>query len=530
MIGTVIEPAPEIPHDEPFGEDQPVEASAEGAERHFLGRYEHARELILIVHPDGSLVFANAAWRAALGYELHEIAGLTLFDVTDRADHAICQAWLTRPEPAPIPPDAIRIIFRSRAGDHVPLEGFFNGRIANGRQALLQGEFRDVSREWRTETALHESAELFQLLTSHTPLGVFRTDSDGRLTYASTRWRQIAGLAHVAHPRGVWWQIVHPRDREPLLTQWRNALRQSHEFNAEFRIHGAAAVERWCRVRMSLSLGPDGAVRGGIGTTEDITDSREAALALRRAHDDLEERVRARTSELEAANQELAEFAYVVSHDLKAPLRGVSLLSEWLAQDYADRLGPEGVALFHKLKHRVQEMHALVDGVLSYMRIGKAASEPETSVPVGPLVEGVIQSLACPAGIRFDVPSSLPAVRGLPSQLLQVFQNLLDNAVKFLDRPTGTVTVGARRLDDEWEFCVRDSGRGIPPRHHARIFQIFQRLHPNPEVPGTGIGLALVKRIIEVRGGRITVESDEGAGATFRFTWPDEPRLQNPMV
>ncbi|MBN8248234.1 MAG: PAS domain S-box protein [Verrucomicrobia bacterium] len=537
MTGPVMDPALETPPCEPPGDDRsPVhtgaaagDVSLEGTERHFLGRFEHARELILIVEPGGTLVFANAAWRAALGYELHEIADLSLFDVTHRADHAVCQAWLTRPE-SDLFPSETRIIFRSRAGDHVPLEGLTNTRMGDPQRVFLKVEFRDVSREWRTETALHESAELFHLLTSHTPLGVFRTDPDGRLTYTSIRWRQIAGLTHVEQPRGVWWQIVHPGDREPVLAQWRNALRQSHEFSAEFRIHAGSAVERWCRLRMSLSTGPDGVARGGIGTTEDITESREAALALRRAHDDLEERVRARTSELESANHELAEFAYVVSHDLKAPLRGVSLLSEWLAQDYADRLGPEGVALFHKLRHRVQEMHSLVDGVLSYMRIGRAVAEPETGVPIGPLVEGILQSLACPDGIRFEVPPSLPVVRGLPTQLRQVFQNLLDNAVKFLGQPSGTVTIGARRLEEEWEFSVRDSGRGIDPRHHARIFQIFQRLHPNPDVPGTGIGLALVKRIIELRGGRITVDSQEGSGATFRFVWPDEPRGPSPAA
>lgn len=502
---------------------------AAGPDRHFLGRYEHARELVLIVDSHGTLVFANAAWRAALGYELHEIAGLNLFEVTHRADHAACEAWLTRRDSPPATAE-VRIIFRSRAGDQVPLERISSTRLEDRQQDFLLGEFRDVSREWRTEMALHESAELFTLLTCHTPLGVFRTDPDGRLTYTSTRWRQIAGLNHIEQPRGVWWQIVHPKDREPILAQWRAALQHRHDFNAEFRIHAGAEVEQWCRLRMSLSAGDDGAIRGGIGIAEDVTESREAALALRRAKEDLEDRVRARTAELEAANHELAEFAYVVSHDLKAPLRGVSLLSEWLANDYADRLGPEGVALFHKLRHRVQEMHSLVEGVLSYMRIGRGSSEIETAVPIGPLVEGIIQSLACQEGIRFEVPASLPVVRGLPTQLRQVFQNLLDNAVKFLGQPSGTISIGARRRNEAWEFTVKDSGRGIDPRHHARIFQMFQRLHPDPEVPGTGIGLALVKRIIEIRGGHITVDSEEGAGATFRFDWPDAPRGEPPSA
>ncbi|MCW5557182.1 MAG: PAS domain S-box protein [Verrucomicrobiae bacterium] len=497
--------------------------------RRFFDQYEHARELILVVDRSGSLVFANAAWRATLGYPFHDLAGLSLFDVTHRADHAVCQAWLSHPEGDSSRKD-IRIAFLAHDGHRVLVEEIPSASRElgeAGKESLLQGVFRDLSRECRTEAALREGAELFSLFTNHTPLGVFRTDPDGRLIYTSARWRQIAGLSHVGQPRGVWWQIVHPLDRDPVLTQWHSALRHQLEFNAEFRIHGDASAERWCRMRMSQSIGPDGTERGGIGTLEDITESRDAALALKRAHSDLEERVRARTSELEAANRELAEFAYVVSHDLKAPLRGVSLLSEWLAQDYAERLGPEGVTLFHKLRHRVQEMHGLVDGVLAYMRIGKVTEESEEIVPVGPLVLEIIQALGCPEGIQFNVPGDLPVVRALPAQLRQVFQNLLDNAVKFLGRPTGTVTVEAGRMADGWEFGIRDTGRGISPRHHARIFQIFKRLHPDPTVPGTGIGLALVKRIVEGRGGRITVESEEGAGARFRFTWPDLPEIPN---
>lgn len=502
--------------------DPAIPRHLDKGELRFLDLFERAGDLILIVDPGGRLLFANQAWRESLGYEAQEIPGLSLFDVTRRADHATCQAWLSQSGLHPAKAD-VHLVFQARDGREIPVEGFTSARVEDRRVLFLRGFFRDLTRARRAETALQESAEMFNLLTSHTPLGVFRTDPVGRLTYASAHWRRIAGLTHVAQPRGVWWQMVHPDDRDRVLAHWHSALRHRLEFDAEFRIHISGSVERWCRARISLSSAPDGAVRGSIGTAEDITEYRQAALVLRRAHTELEERVRARTAELEAANQDLAEFAYVVSHDLKAPLRGVSLLSEWLAQDYASRLGPEGVALFGKLRHRVQEMHALVDGVLAYTRIGHAA-EDEVEVDLRQVVHQVIQSLACPAGIQFEVPSNLPVVRSRPQQLTQVFQNLLDNAVKFLGRPEGTITVQARRQTAGWEFAVSDNGPGIPPRHHARIFLIFQRLDPRPDIPGTGIGLSLVKRTIETRGGRITVESAEGAGTTFRFTWPDEPR------
>lgn len=490
-------------------------------ELRFLDLFERAGDLILIVDPAGRVLFANQAWRESLGYEGREIPGLTIFDVTRRADHAVCEAWLSQSAHESAKTD-VRIVFQARDGREVPVEGFTSARVEDRRVLFLRGFFRDLTREKRAESALQENAELFNLLISHTLLGVFRTDASGRLTYTSAQWRRIAGLNHTAQPRGVWWQMVHPQDRERVVADWQSALRHTHEFSAEFRIHTAPPAERWCRTRISPNCGPDAAVRGSIGTAEDITEHRRSALTLRRAHTELEERVRDRTAELEAANRELAEFAYVVSHDLKAPLRGISLLSEWLAQDYSGQLGPEGVALCDKLRQRVQEMHALVDGVLDYARIGHTR-EDEVTVNTGHVIHGVIQSLSSPEGVQFVVPSSLPLVQGQPQQLKQVFQNLLDNAVKFIGRPDGRIAVDARRQATGWEFEVSDNGPGIHPRHHVRIFKIFQRLDPKSPIPGTGIGLSLVKRIIEGRGGRINVESEEGSGATFRFTWPDEP-------
>lgn len=502
--------------------DSEVPDCLDEGELRCLELFEHAGSLVFLVDPAGRFLFANQALRELLGYEAQELSGLTIFDLTRRTDHALCQGWLSPSDPSPAASDA-RIVFLSRDGREVPAEGFTSARIEDRKVRFLRGVFRDLTREQRAETALRESAELFNLLSHHTPLGLFRIDPSGRLTYTSSRWRQMAGLTHVAQPRGLWWQMVHPCDRNRVLADWHGAVSHRLEFETEFRVHLTGPHPRWCRTRISLSAGPEGTVRGGIGTAEDVTEYRQAVQALRRAHDDMEERVRSRTSELEAANRELAEFAYVVSHDLKAPLRGVSLLSEWLAQDYAAQLGPEGVGLFDKLRHRVQEMHALVDGVLAYTRIGHAV-EDDVEIHLGRLLLDVVQSLGSPEGIRFDFPSSLPGIRGRPQQVRQVFQNLLDNAVKFMGKPEGTVSVHARREAAGWEFAVVDTGPGIDARHHTRIFQIFQRLDPGRNTPGTGIGLSLVKRIIDARGGRIAVESGEGSGTTFRFIWPDEPR------
>lgn len=365
-----------------------------------------------------------------------------------------------------------------------------------------------------------DQAELFRLLSAHVPLGVFQTDAGGRLLFTNTRWRQVAGMLHADQPRGVWWQMVHPADRERVLSQWHSALRHGHEMVAEFRVQTLADTECWARARMTQVVGPDGLGRGCIGTTEDITALREAEAAQRRTQADLERRVAERTGQLEAVNHELAEFASVVSHDLKAPLRAVSRLSGWLADDHAAGLGPEGVRLCKLLRERVEHMHAMIEGILAYTRVGRTG-ERETLVDLNRLLGEVVEVLAPPAEIAVVIPPGLPVVRGIHQQLQQVFQNLLDNAVKYMHRTPGRVEVEVWREGAVWHFAVKDNGPGIPERYHEKVFQVFQRLDARSSVNGTGIGLALVKRIVGSRGGRVWVESEADCGATFHFTWPD---------
>jgi PAS domain S-box-containing protein len=349
---------------------------------------------------------------------------------------------------------------------------------------------------------------------------VFQTDPRGRLAYVNTRWRCLASLLHVEQPHGVWWQMVHPEDRARVVSQWHEALRQGHDFLAEFRVQTTAEIERWAQTRIAQVLGSDGTLRCWIGIAEDITAQRQAEAAQHRARQELEQHVLARTAQLQASNRDLTEFASVVAHDLKAPLRSVSRLAEWLAEDYRDRLGPEGARLCQLLHQRVCHLHELIDGILAYTRIGRSA-ERDAEVDLNALLAQIVQALAPRPEIEVVIPPNLPTVGGVPEHLRQVFQNLLDNAFKYMDKRAGRVEVAAQRSGDAWEFSVADNGPGIPPRYHEKIFQIFQRLQTDPTTPGTGIGLSLVKRIVENRTGRVWVVSAVGEGTTFRFTWPD---------
>ena len=238
-------------------------------------------------------------------------------------------------------------------------------------------------------------------------------------------------------------------------------------------------------------------------------------------------RLKETQDDLERSNQELASFAYVISHDLRAPLRGITTLSEWLEEDLADELDADGREQMTLLRNRVRRMDGLIVGLLEYSRIGRTGNE-DISVDVGALLAQVVDTVAPPDHISVTVHLPMPTLRADPLRLTQVFQNLIENAVKYHPGPQGKVEVTCRdaadteRPGDNWEFSVSDGGLGIDPRHHERIFEMFQSLHARDGTESTGIGLALVQKIVEDRGGEVWVESQgtRGKGTTFRFTWP----------
>jgi PAS domain S-box-containing protein len=222
---------------------------------------------------------------------------------------------------------------------------------------------------------------------------------------------------------------------------------------------------------------------------------------------------------LERSNRELDQFAYVASHDLKAPLRGITNLAQWIGDDLKDVMTDETRQQMRLLMGRVHRLEALINGILDYSRAGRGRDQPE-SVDVGALLTETIELISPtpPAAIQVEPPMPVLHCERVPLQ--QIFLNLLGNALKHSQRPDTLVKVRCAETDDGWEFSIADNGPGISPEYHERIWGIFQTLKARDEVEGTGIGLSVVKKIVEARGGLVWVESTEGQGATFFFTWP----------
>ena len=225
---------------------------------------------------------------------------------------------------------------------------------------------------------------------------------------------------------------------------------------------------------------------------------------------------------LEQRNQELDQFAYVTSHDLKAPLRAIANLATWIEEDIGADLPAENREQFELLKSRVQRMEGLINGLLEYSRIGRTHQSYER-IDLSELLAEIIDSISPLGKFTVEVAPDMPVLEATKVPLVQIFSNLITNAIKHHDRPDGSVQIGVRELDRAYEFSVADDGPGIDPAYHEKIFTIFQTLRARDQLESTGIGLSLVKKIVTTEGGSVMVESEPGEGAIFRFTWPKSP-------
>ncbi|WP_437548772.1 ATP-binding protein [Sorangium sp. So ce367] len=260
---------------------------------------------------------------------------------------------------------------------------------------------------------------------------------------------------------------------------------------------------------------PSGAVSGVMVVGFEITDQVLARRRIEQLSQHREELIAA----LAKTNQELDQFAYVASHDLKAPLRGIANLSEWIEESLAGKLDGETQEHIHLLRGRVRRLEALIDGILHYSRAGRLRGDV-VSVDTGHLLAEVVELLSPPAGARVDIAPGMPTIAAERVPMQQVFQNLISNALKHARRSDARVEVTCEDAGAYLEFSVSDNGPGIAPEYHERIWDLFHTLESRDKVEGTGIGLSVVKKIVQSRGGSVSVSSRPGAGATFIVRWP----------
>ena len=377
-----------------------------------------------------------------------------------------------------------------------------------GEPARMLGTMMDITARQQIEADLRESEQRFRTLADNMSQLAWMADASGWLFWYNRRWFEYTGTTLEQMQGWGWQQVHHPEHVDRVVQHFQHHLESGEAWEDTFPLRGRDGKYRWFLSRAIPIVDETGRVLRWFGTNTDITEQQTLLSERKQAQADLEQR-----------NQELDSFVYVVAHDLKAPLRGIANLSQWIEDDLPGTLTTEVQQHTVLLRDRVHRMEATIDGLLDYARVGRidAAIEP---VVLSQLLAEVLDSIEPPPTFTIAIAPELPTINTKRLFLSQVFTNLISNAIKHHDRSDGSISISVRDRGDFYEFAVADDGPGISPEHHDRIFVIFQSVNPQRSKDSSGIGLSIVKKIIEAEGGSIWLESQPSHGVTFYFTWP----------
>ena len=467
-----------------------------------------SRDPMLVCDPAGVIVRANPPLAALFGWPLDELVGEPV-EVLVPAHARSRHAGLRRSSDGARAMGSGRFAAVDQAGNEFPVEVSLARLDADGGPLTL-ATVHDVRARVGAEQALRDSEARMRAVFETAADGIITIDERGRIERVNPAAERMFGYAE-AELAGRNVSVLMPSpDRERHDGYLRHYVRTGERrvIGSGREVYGLRKDGGVFPMELAVTEMRIGTARMFTGLVRDIT-----------ARKDSERHTGTLLRELRAANEELSNFAYVVSHDLKAPLRAIAALADWLATDYADRFDDEGREHMRLLISRAHRMGSLIDGILQYSRLGREGGTLRM-VDVNAAVAEVVDLLAPPPSVVVTVAPGLPRVWTEPTRIRQVFHNLVSNAIKYMDKPEGTVAVACSDDDGYWRFSVADNGPGIEARHFERIFQLFQTLAPRDRVESTGVGLALVRKTVGLLGGRVWVESEPGKGSTFYFTLP----------
>ncbi len=424
----------------------------------------------------------------------------------------------------------IPVIYITACGDSKTLEK----AKESGPYHIISKPFKDKDLYASIEMALYkhamekrvkESEKKYRLIFETAVNLIVSINDQNVITDCNNRIKQIFDYAPDEMIGQSLVKILFPDDMKKVLNVL-NEIRFGGTFNdIKYRMIKKDGSVVHVKMNSSVINEINGASSQIICFIENVTENKkmEEELEQYRAH--LEELVKDRTEELKRSNEELQHFAYTISHDLQEPLRMVSVYTQLLGHRYKGRLDSDADTFIENASGGAIRMYQLIKDVLTYSRIESSGSSFQPT-DCSEIFKEVLKNLKVTiedshAIIRCD---SLPTITGDRTQLIQLFQNLVSNAIKYCDQKIPKIQVGADGNDDEWLFYVKDNGIGIDPKYAKKIFMIFQRLHNRDKYTGTGVGLAVCKKIVERHNGKIWVESEEGKGATFYFTIPKEDK------
>ena len=373
-----------------------------------------------------------------------------------------------------------------------------------GKTIAAQGIVRDITQELLNAQQLEEQRRQLAVIVDNSSLGIVLTQF-GKILQTNKAFENILGYTkEELINKEV--KYISLKEEYPSSRLQMDALNKGDidNFSINKRYIKKNKTIIWARTNVAAVRHIDGSIKYQVALIEDISEEIKN-----------EEERKQLIKDLKHKNQDLNDFAHIVSHDLKSPLRGMDTLINWIQEDYADAFDEKATQTFTMLLNKVSKMDSLIDGILKYSSIDKKAKGNE-QINLNQLVTSIIDILHIPENTIITITNTLPVIKGDISRLQQLFQNLLNNALNSIDKDKGVITIDAEEQKSHWQFSISDNGKGIAKAYQTKIFEIFESLEDNNQ--NTGIGLSIVKKIVQFYEGEIWLESQVGIGTSFYFT------------
>ncbi|WP_341731267.1 PAS domain S-box protein [Microcoleus sp. EPA2] len=491
-----------------IGQDITARKQAEKEVRELNTAMQNAVEGIGRLDIEGRYLSVNRAYAHKFGYEPEEMIGMAGKQIVHPDDVEM----LMLAEREMLISGKVEVEARGVRKDGL----FFYNQItmvkAYDEQGIFNGHhcfMKDITERKLTERALQESEFRYRQIVELAEEGIWVIDSNARTTYVNHAMARMLGYTESEMLGRRIFDFMDEQEQQ-LTSQYMERRKQGISEKHESKLKSKDGKDVWTYISTSPVMDELGCMLSSCALVYNITDRKE-----------VEQQMLQITEDLKRSNEELEQFAYVASHDLQEPLRAVTSYTQLLAQRYQGNLDAKADKYINHIVDGASRMQQLINDLLAYSRLGSRAQEFEIA-DCNAAVEQSLCNLQIAIAEKQAVITKdvMPTVMGDEFQLVQLFQNLIGNAIKFCREDVPIIHIAAIIQDDEWLFSVRDNGIGIDPEYADRIFIIFGRLHSRREYLGTGIGLAICKRIVERHGGRIWVESWPEEGATFYFTIP----------
>ncbi len=495
--------------------------------------------LPIILHAnDGEIVLVNAAWTELSGYESKDIPTVNAWLEKAYGERKeLAEARIKNLYSIDTRVREGEFIIRTRSGEtriwdfsSAPL-----GKLPDGRRLVI-GTALDITERKQYEEALRQSQEQCRATFEQAAVGIAHVGTEGRWLRVNQKLCEILGYSVAELTELTFQDITHPDDLAADLALMHQLLAgEIQTYSIEKRYFHKSGEAVWIELTVSLvwteiedKSNLERRIREPqyfISVIEEINDRKQAQAQLQERSRELSNfngLLAQAAVLLDERNQELDQFVHIVSHDLKAPLRAIANLSQWIEEDLEGELSPDNQQQMKLLRDRVHRMQSMIDGLLEYARAGRTDAAIE-SVAVAELLAEVIDSLDPPHSFKIEIAPNMPTLLTKRLLLSQVFANLISNGIKHHNRPDGLIQISSQDKGDFYEFEVSDDGSGIAAEHHDKIFMIFQAVNPQKSQDSSGIGLSIVKKIVETEEGTIRLVSELGKGTAFYFTWPKQP-------